>query len=77
MRSISGMTPLVALELAEHIVADGFAARQDALSTLNQAATERDVNPVLIQVVSDDNEPRAARERALGRLVVQLSRQAA
>ena len=71
------MTPLVALELAENIVADGFAARQDALSTLNEAATERDVNPVLIQVVSDDNEPRAARERALGRLVVQLSRRAA
>ncbi len=77
MRSISGMTSFVALELAEHIVADGFDARRDALSTLNQAATERDVNPVLIQVVSDDNEPRPVRERALGRLVVQLSRQAA
>ena len=70
------MTSLHALELAERIVADGFTARQDAVMTLNQAAAERNVNPVLIDVVGDDHAPRPVRERALGRLVVQLSRAA-
>lgn len=76
MRSISCMTSLHALELAECIVADGFAARQDAVTTLHRAAVERNVNPVLIDVVADDAAPRPVRERALGRLVVQLSRAA-
>lgn len=70
------MTSLHALELAEHIVADGFAAREDDVTALNDVAVARHLSPVLIDVVADATAPRPVRERALGRLVVQISRAA-
>jgi len=70
------MAPISALELAEHVVTDGFAAQKDALTTLYRAAREREVSDVLLEVVADETEPRPVRERALGRIVVQLSRAA-
>ncbi len=67
------MTPLTALELAEHVVADGFAAQKDALTELYREALANSVSDVLVEVAADDAEPRPVRERALGKIVVQLS----
>lgn len=72
-----GMAPITALELAEHVVTDGFVAQKDALTALYLTARQNDVSDVLVGVASDDTEPRAVRERALGRIVVQLARPAA
>ena len=71
------MAPITALELAEHVVIGGFVAQQDALTALYRTARQNDVSDVLVAVASDDAEPRAVRERALGRIVVQLARTAA
>lgn len=71
------MAPHTALELAEHVVTDGFVVQQDALTALFCTARQHDVSDVLVTVASDDAEPRAVRERALGRIVVQLARSAA
>lgn len=71
------MAPITALELAEHVVADGFESQKDALTALYRTARQHDVNDVLVEVVSDDTVPRPVRERALGRIVVQLARPAA
>ena len=70
------MTAVHALELAEHIVTDGFTACEADVTALNRAAAERRISPVLIDVVADAAAPRPVRERALGRIVVQLSRAA-
>ncbi|MFK7918624.1 MAG: hypothetical protein AB8G14_11130 [Ilumatobacter sp.] len=70
------MSPLSALELAEHVVADGFDAQKDALTVLYREALERSVSGVLVEVAGDDAEPRPVRERALGKLVVEFSRAA-
>lgn len=70
------MAPISALELAEHVVTDGFAAQKDALTQLYRTAQEKAVSPVLLEVVADEQEPRPVRERALGRIVVHLSRAA-
>ena len=72
-----GMAPITALELAEHVVTDGFAAQKDALTSLYHTARQHAVSEVLLEVAADDAEPRPVRERALGRIVVQLSRAAA
>lgn len=70
------MAPITALELAEHVVADGFAAQKDALTELYRTARNNDVNEVFVAVAADDAEPRPVRERALGRIVVELARAA-
>lgn len=70
------MAPITALELAEHVVADGFAAQKDALTELYRTARNNDVNEVFVAVAADDDEPRPVRERALGRIVVELARAA-
>jgi hypothetical protein len=71
------MAPTTALELAEHVVTDGFVVQNDALTALYRTARQNDVSDVLVTVASDDAAPRAVRERALGRIVVQLARTAA
>jgi|GEM_PF-3841059 len=68
------MFPISPTELAQHVVTDGFAAQKDALGALYSVARSNSVSPVLIEVASDENEPRPVRERALGKLVVQLAR---
>jgi len=70
------MAPISALELAEHVLLDGFAAQRDALTALYDAAREQQVSDVLLEVVADEAEPRPVRERALGRIVVEVSRAA-
>jgi len=70
------MAPISALELAEHVLTDGFAAQQDALTVLYRSARQHQVSDVLLEVVADESEPRPVRERALGRIVVEVSRAA-
>lgn len=70
------MTQISPLEVAEHVVADGFVAQQDLLTSLYRTARTNDVSEVLLEVVSDDAEPRPVRERALGRIVIHLARAA-
>ncbi|MGA9277991.1 hypothetical protein [Ilumatobacter sp.] len=70
------MAPITALELAQHVVTDGFASQKDALTVLYRTAREQEVSGVLLEVVADEHEPRPVRERALGRIVVQLCRAA-
>ena len=65
------MTPTAALQLAESVVADGFAPHQEALADLLAEAYHRGVDPVVVGVVADPTEPTVARERALGRLIGQ------
>ncbi len=80
VRSISCMATISThsspLRVAERVVADGFATHQHALDSLVDNARTRHVSDVLLEVVSDDHEPRPVRERALGRIVVELSRAA-
>lgn len=71
-----GMPLISALELAEHVVTDGFATQEDALTELYRTARSNDVDEVLVTVAADAAEPRPVRERALGRIVVQLARAA-
>jgi hypothetical protein len=68
------MAPLFALELADHVVAHGFDSQKDALGVLYREARRRDVSAVLLDVTADEDTPRAVRERALGKLVVQFCR---
>lgn len=68
------MTSTAAQQLAESVVADGFGAHRAQLAALFAGARRRGVNPVVVTVAADPTEPRAVRERALGRLVVEYSR---
>lgn len=71
------MAPLLAVELVDHVIAQGFASQKDALGVLYREARQRDVSEVLLEVTADENTPRPVRERALGKLVVQFCRSAA
>jgi len=68
------MAPLFAVELVDHVVAQGFDSQKDALGVLYREARQRDVSTVLLEVTADENTPRPVRERALGKLVVQFCR---
>ena len=68
------MAPLFAVELADHVVAEGFDSQKDALGVLYREARRREVSPVLLDVTADETAPRPVRERALGKLVVQFCR---
>ncbi len=59
--------------LAEAVVADGFAPHESAVAELVARARRLGAWPVLADVVADADAPRAARERALGRIVVALA----
>jgi len=65
-----------ALHLAESIVADGFDSLDAELATLLDDARRADVSAVLVDVAGDRSAPTPMRERALGRVVVELSRSA-
>lgn len=65
-----------ALHLAESIVADGFDSLDTELAALLADARLADVSPVLVDVAGDRSAPTPVRERALGRVVVQLSQTA-
>ncbi len=65
-----------ALHLAESIVADGFDSLDAELADLLAQASQDDVNPVFVEVAGDDSAPTPVRDRALGRVVVEMSRSA-
>ncbi len=60
------------MDLAEAIVADGFAAHHAAVAELVARARRVGVCAVLTDVVADATAPRPVRERALGRVLVAL-----
>lgn len=64
------MNPTTAARLAEAVVRDGFGAHRTALAALYAGARRRHVSETLIGVAADPEAPQVARERALGRLVV-------
>lgn len=61
------------LGIGEAIVADGLAAHEHALAELVAAARSLGVPPVLVDVVADPAGPSVPRERALGRVLVELA----
>ena len=65
-----------ALHLAETIIAEGFDSLDAELEALLVDARQADVNSVLVDVAGDRSAPTPVRERALGRVVVELSRTA-
>jgi hypothetical protein len=65
-----------ALHLAESIVTDGFDSLDAELAELLDEARRCDVSPALVEVAGDRSTPVPVRERALGRVVVELSRTA-
>lgn len=68
------MTTATALEIAESIVVEGFDSFDAELAELLSQARRTDVSPVLVDVAGDHGTPTPVRERALGRIVVELSR---
>lgn len=70
------MNPHTALQLAESIVAEGFDSFDAELTELLADARRTQVRPVLADVAADHTAPVPVRERALGRIVVELSRTA-
>lgn len=68
------MAPDTALDLAQSIVADGFDSLDAELADLLATARDADVSRVLVDVAGDRATPTPVRERALGRVVVELSR---
>lgn len=62
------------LELAEHIVTDGFDHHLPALAELLADARHRGVRAILVDIVADPAAPTVVRERALGRVVVAVTR---
>ena len=67
------MTPTTAQELAESVVADGFAVHRTALAAFLGTLERRGANPVLLAIAGGAGEPEVARLRALGRLVVDFA----
>ncbi len=67
------MTPTTAIELAESVVEDGFGAHRAALAALAAGARRQGVSDVLVTIAVDPTEPRAVRERALGKIVARYA----
>ena len=67
------MTSTTAQQLAESVVADGFAAHSTAVAAFLAASERRGADPVLLSIAGDAAEPEVARLRALGRLVVDFA----
>lgn len=65
------MTPTAATQLAEAVVADGFGAHRAELAALFAGARRRGLCETLIGIAADPSAPTVARERALGKIVVQ------
>jgi hypothetical protein len=64
------------LQLAESIVADGFDSFDAELAGLLAEACRSNVSSVLVEVAGDRSAPTPVRERALGRVIVELFRTA-
>ncbi len=63
-----------ALNVAESIVIDGFDSFDADLAELLAEARRSNVNPVFVDVAGDRSAPTPVRERALGHVVIELSR---
>ncbi len=63
-----------ALDIAESIVVDGFDSSDHDLAELLVEARRSNVNPVFVDVAGDRSAPTPVRERALGHIVIGLSR---
>lgn len=63
-----------ALQLAESIVVEGFESLDAELVGFLAEARRFDVSPVLIEVAGDRSAPAPVRQRALGRVVVEVCR---
>lgn len=63
-----------ALSFAESVVADGFDSLDAELAQLLADARRSQVSTVLLEVAADGATPAPVRERALGRVIVELSR---
>lgn len=68
------MTPTEAQQLAESVVAEGFGAHRAALAALFAGARRLGVSETLVAVAAGPDEPLVARQRALGRVVVDYVR---
>lgn len=68
------MATATALQIAESIVVEGFDSFDAELADLLTEARRSDVSTVLVEVAGDGSTPTPVRERALGRIVVELSR---
>jgi hypothetical protein len=68
------MSPTAAQELAEAVVTDGFGPHRAALAALFAGSRRLGVDPVLVAVAADPTEALVARQRALGRVVVDYAR---
>ena len=53
---------------------DGIDAHEDAAARVVEAATDKGLRPVLIEILADRAEPAPARVRAFGRLAFALAR---
>jgi len=65
------------LDLADAVATDGVAAHRPAVAEVVAWARERDLRPVLLDVLEDPVAPEAVHQRALGRLIVAICRTAA
>lgn len=70
------MTSQTALQIAESVVSEGFDSFDAELADLYADAERLHVSRVLTGVAADRSAPAPVRERALGRVVVELSRTA-
>ncbi len=67
---VRDMTHSEAMQLAEAVVADGFARHRASLGALYAGARRRGVSETVVAVAADPTAPTVVRERALGKLVV-------
>ncbi len=64
------------LRLAQAVLDDGFGEHRDSIDDVVELAHRRGVRPVLVEILADHGAPTVARLRALGRVIVALSRAA-
>lgn len=53
---------------------DGIDAHEEAASIVAEAARDKGLRPILVDILADRSEPSAARVRAFGRLAFALAR---
>ena len=68
------MTPTTALHIAELVVADGFDVHAGDVDAVCDLARNHQVSDTLLSIVGDRDTAAPVRERALGRIVVEVSR---
>lgn len=59
--------------LASKLASDGPAATHDELTRFVKHAAARGATPLLLSILADDDQPDVARQRAFGRIAVELA----